>query len=162
MNVLRPCDVIPLGSWGALSGSGERRWTPMFGIHINKHNETIRKGFDRQPLAGVQAHVDSAGDIDRRLSLTRTAGGALIAGPIGAVLGGLAKKKKKKKKKKKNTRQLFLIVEGPTFAWAEEIELTGHKHADKKLEADARKFAAKITTAGKKAATAAAQPVVHG
>lgn len=126
----------------------------MFGIKIDEKAGTIKKGRAVEPLAGVTAYVESAGGIDRRLSVSRTAGGALLLGPLGAVLGGIAKKKT-------SNEQLFLIVEGPTFAWSEEIRLEkgmGASTINQDKQKKARKFAAKITSAGRKSAVAHAVP----
>lgn len=104
---------------------------------VTLQRDVIRYKRERFPTAGVAASVETAGGIDRRLSGTRTVGGALVLGPLGAVLGGLAKKKV-------DSRQAFLLVEGPGFAWAVEV--------DQGDLVKAHKFAAKVTAAGRRRA----------
>lgn len=94
----------------------------------------ISRGGESYPVAGVEVSVETAGQIDRRLSLTRTAGGAVALGPLGAVLGAVARKKT-------DDRQVFLLVSGPDFAWSVEVP-------HKKLAA-AHDFAAKVTALGR-------------
>jgi hypothetical protein len=43
-------------------------------------------------LAGAHAEYEPGADISGRTTLTRVAAGAIIAGPVGAVVGGLFKK----------------------------------------------------------------------
>jgi hypothetical protein len=124
------------------------------GIKLDTKKGTIKNGRKSYPVAGVTASVESIGEINRRLSLTRTAGGAVLLGPLGALLGGMAKKKQ-------DARQLFLLVEGPDFAWSEEVRFekgVGSTTANKDKEKKARKFAAAVTTAGKQATARTEQP----
>jgi Short C-terminal domain len=58
------------------------------------------------PLAGAQATVDSAGDIDRRITATRL----ILTGPFAFGL-----------RKKKDSRELYLLIEGDGFAHVEEV-----------------------------------------
>lgn len=112
------------------------------------YRERVRR--DRHPIAGVRATIETAGELGRRMSATRTVGGGLLLGPVGAVLGAVAKKKT-------DDRQVFLLVEGPDFAWAVEVNLAsgvGAKSANDRTVKKARTFAAAVTTAGKKAAVA--------
>lgn len=44
------------------------------------------------PVAGAKASYESGAQAAPRLTATRVAAGAVIAGPLGAVIGGLAKK----------------------------------------------------------------------
>ena len=45
-----------------------------------------------RPVSGLNAEFESGSDVGGRTTLTRVAAGAIIAGPIGAVVGGLFKK----------------------------------------------------------------------
>lgn len=116
------------------------------GVTLRGDRISYRDGLRREthPVAGVEAWVESAGQIDRRLSATRTAGGLMLLGPLGAVLGAIAKKRT-------DDRQLFLIVKGPDFGWAAEVAL-GKKSVDGRYDQRQRKraqrFAAEITAAG--------------
>lgn len=94
---------------------------------------TIRRGvFDKtthQIDESVAASVETAGNITTRPTVTRTAAGVVIAGPVGALLGLSARKKVDK-------RELYLLVEGAD--WAEVVELKP------KQGAQARKLAQRI------------------
>jgi hypothetical protein len=63
--------------------------------------------------AGLKATVDTAGNLatSSRSTLTRIAGGGLLFGPVGAILGGVAKKTKMH-----DTRELYLLIESDAFA----------------------------------------------
>jgi Protein of unknown function (DUF2510) len=84
------------------------------------------------PIAGAVAHVETAGEVDRRITATRL----LLAGPFALAM-----------RKKKDARELYLTVEGDGFAFVVEL--------DPKDGAEARRFSAKITTAGSRAAKTA-------
>lgn len=45
-----------------------------------------------RPVAGAVAEYEPGSAIDGRTTLTRVAAGAVIAGPVGAIVGGLFKK----------------------------------------------------------------------
>jgi hypothetical protein len=109
------------------------------------YREHLRR--DQRPVAEVRATVETAGEFGRRISATRTVGGGLLFGPLGAVAGAVAKKKT-------DDRQVFLLIEGPDFAWAVEVDLArgvGASKANDRTVKKARKFAAQVTTAGKQA-----------
>ncbi|HET7571776.1 MAG TPA: hypothetical protein VFJ77_03805 [Gaiellaceae bacterium] len=84
----------------------------------------------------VSAEVESAGNLAHRPSLTRVAAGGVIAGPIGAILGGAAWKKQ-------DARELYLLVEGAD--WTELVELAPGKGGE------ARKFAQQVNLAARRA-----------
>ena len=79
----------------------------------------------RGPVKGAVARVEQGADIQRRVSLGRMAATGLLA-----------------LRHKKLTGHVFLTIEGDGFDIAVEVPA--------KKEADARKFAAKVNTAGKR------------
>jgi|SRR5690625_1998162 len=85
-------------------------------------------GHDRVPVSGVGARVESGSDLERRVTATR-----LVA--LGVLAFGA---------KKKRGGESWLTVEGPDVFWTEEV-----KRGD---AAKARKFAAAVNDAAKKAA----------
>ncbi|MBX0299368.1 hypothetical protein K2F54_05180 [Cryobacterium sp. 1639] len=89
---------------------------------------------ERQPVTGVQVTVETAGELQRRSTLTRTAAGAIVFGPAGAVVGALFRKQV-------DRRELYLLVDGDLFAWA--VNINPSKGAA------ARAFAAKVNTAAR-------------
>lgn len=74
-------------------------------------------------LKGATASLDSAGDIDRRITATRL----ILTGPLAFGL-----------RKKKDTREMFLVVEGEGFAHVEP--------SDPKQRQQALKFVAEFNT----------------
>lgn len=99
------------------------------------HFEGFRK--TTKPVTGVTATVDVSGAVNRRITATRAGAGFVLAGPIGALVGAAARKKQ-------DDREMFLLVEGPDFAWVEPVAAKHH--------AAARQFAAQINTAARGAA----------
>lgn len=106
--------------------------TAFAGITIGKDSVTY-KG-EARPLEGVVAHVETAGELTRRATLTRTAVGGFIFGGAGAIVGALLTKKK-------DTRALYLMVEGPEFAWVVKVPF--------RQDQSARRFAATLSAAGR-------------
>lgn len=86
----------------------------------------IRHGRESVALAGARLTVDSAGEIDKRITATRL----VLAGPFALAF-----------RKKKDRRELYLLVEGETGSFVVEV--------DPKKGAEARKFAARVNTSAK-------------
>lgn len=86
----------------------------------------IRYKEEGGPVAGARASVETAGDIDRRVTVTRL----VLTGPFAFAL-----------RKKKDKRQLFLLVEGEGFGFVVEV--------NPKKVAEAHKFALKVNLAAK-------------
>lgn len=59
---------------------------------IKLKGKTITYQGESLPVAGARATID-AGQLGSRMTATRVVGGAVLFGPVGALLGGLAKKK---------------------------------------------------------------------
>lgn len=87
------------------------------------------------PVVGTTARVESAGEIDRRLSATRV----ILTGPLGLFW-----------KKKKDSRQVFLTVEGPGYSIVEEVGPKDQKAA--------RQFASKLSALASAATAKASRP----
>ena len=101
---------------------------------VRLQGDRISHRSQSQPVAGVTAVVESAGELQRRATLTRTVAGGLVFGPAGAVVGALFKKKV-------DTRELYLLIDGERFAWAVKL--------NPKRGAAARRFAATVNTAAR-------------
>jgi Short C-terminal domain len=99
----------------------------------------VRRGLLDKKTYPVDEHVTAAVETGEALSsrptLTRTATGAVIAGPLGALLGATAWKK---------TGSLFLVFEGRD--WAELVELKPKKAAS------AQKLAQRVNLVARRAA----------
>lgn len=94
--------------------------------------DTLYYGEDEYPIAGAKATIESAGIARSRLTATRVVGGALLFGGVGAIVGASARKDKS---------TIFITVELADGSVAvDEVPAS--------READARKFAARITNAG--------------
>jgi hypothetical protein len=87
------------------------------------------------PLSGTNASVETAGEINKRSTVTRY----VVLGPLAGIAF----------KKSKDNRELYLTVEGEGFAFVVNLD------PEKGLEA--RKFAAKINAAGMQAKAVAPQ-----
>jgi hypothetical protein len=93
---------------------------------ITLHDDRIEsKQGGGGPIAGARAIVDTAGEIDKRITATRL----ILTGPFAFGL-----------RKKKDNRELYLLVEGR--GWAISKELRPNQGAE------ARAFAARINAAG--------------
>lgn len=71
----------------------------------------IRNGFSKYPAGGATAEVEGAGS--SRMTATRVGAGAVIAGPLGAAIGGMARKNTSKVYVVVNTVRGSFVVEGP-------------------------------------------------
>lgn len=126
------------------------------GVTLNKKDGTVsyRPGIRTEtfPVAGVEAWVETSGQIDRRLSLTRTGIGALALGPLGAILGGMSRKKI-------DQTDAFLLVRGPTFGWVVDVapKAASAKQRSRLLK-KAHKFGLQLTSAGAMAEAATLPP----
>jgi hypothetical protein len=85
-------------------------------VHNLRTGESIR-------LAGASATVDTAGELDKRVTATRL----ILTGPLAFGL-----------RKKKDSRELFVLVQGEDGSFLAEI--------DSKKQKEAREFALKINT----------------
>lgn len=101
---------------------------------VTLQGDTVSFKRESQPVNGVQAVVETAGELRKRSTITRTLGGGVLFGPAGAVVGALFRKKK-------DARELYLLIDGPKYAWV--VEVSPSKGAA------ARKFAAAVNTAAK-------------
>lgn len=71
---------------------------------------SVRYQGEWQDTASCHAEVDTAGQVRDRATLTRIAGGALVAGPVGAVVGGLLRKRV-------DERETWLLITGSKADW---------------------------------------------
>lgn len=92
------------------------------------YRDRIVHGRDEQPLIDVRARVETSGELQTRITATRL----LATGALALAW-----------RKKKDTRAVLLTIEGPDFAWLIEV--------DQSDEAAARRFAAKVVDASRKA-----------
>lgn len=88
-------------------------------------NGAISHGKETVPLAGARVSVETAGDVDRRITATRL----ILTGPFALAF-----------RKKKDHRELYLTVESNGSMFVVPV--------DPKKGADARAFAAKATSLG--------------
>jgi hypothetical protein len=106
-------------------------------------DETVTYQGVTQSIAGSTAVVDTAGELDRRPTLSRVAVGGVLFGALGAVGGGLVQKKV-------DGRQVFVLIDGPLAAWAVPAKPDQY--------GDATRFVALFNTAAKTAAADAPRP----
>ena len=109
---------------------------PPFVLHKDGTVEKVGgKDKGRHPLAGAEARVEAGEDLHRRITATRV----VLTGVFALAL------------KKKAGGTSFLTIEGPGFAWVEEV--------DRKKKAKAVEFAAKVNAAARAAEPTPATPV---
>jgi len=87
----------------------------------------------KRSAAGVSAEVESGAEPGGRTTLTRVAAGAVLAGPVGAIVGGMFKKDRNK------VYVTVLFPDGKVVVM----------DAPSKDEARAREFAARVNAAGR-------------
>jgi len=90
----------------------------------------LRQGLKSWPVAGAVAQCES-GASSRRMTLTRVGAGAVVLGPLGAILGGMAKK---------DRTRVYVLIEIPG---GEGISFD----APAKDEKQAREFVSKVNAA---------------
>jgi len=90
---------------------------------ITVRNGTVTHGKDSLPLPGARASVDTAGEIDKRITATRL----VLTGPLALVW-----------RKKKDQRELYVTVENDGAMFVVPV--------DPAKGAAARQFAAKLNT----------------
>lgn len=114
----------PVATFGSLVlyGSGE----------VGRQKES-GVGYDRVPVEGVTAHVESGTQLEKRVTATRVVAGGALLGPLGAVAGALARKK--------SGGESWLTLESDELFWSVEV--------DRGDEAKARMFAEKVNRAAR-------------
>lgn len=105
--------------------------TTDFRVWGDKLQLKTTEGFREYPVAGSKASFESGAAATSRITATRVLTGAVILGPLGAILGGMAKK---------DTSRMFLIVEAANG----DIVTTEAKAKD---EAKVREFVTKANQA---------------
>lgn len=85
----------------------------------------------KMPVAGAVAEFESGATVGGRTTLTRVAAGAIVAGPVGAIVGGLFRKDRNK------------IYVTTTFPDGKVVILEGPAKDESKL----REFARKVNDA---------------
>lgn len=107
-----------------------------FGGVAMASGKILYQGTDRKmhhvTVAGVTAEYEGATTVAPRTTLTRVVAGGVVAGPVGAIVGGLFKKDRDK------AYVTLYFPNGDTFT------LVGPA----KQDAQAREFARRITAAG--------------
>ncbi|WP_168581849.1 hypothetical protein [Gephyromycinifex aptenodytis] len=86
-------------------------------LHCVSGAEVTLNGNTYPLCPSVQAYLDESGDVTvyttSRRTMTRMVGGAMLAGPVGLVAGGIAKKSTHHKV---DNRELYLMVIGPDWS----------------------------------------------
>lgn len=86
----------------------------------------------KKPIAGAVAEFESGADVGGRTTLTRVAAGAIIAGPVGAIVGGMFKK---------DRNRVYVTI---TFPDGDVVVVDGPAKDESKV----RSFAQKVNAAG--------------
>lgn len=74
--------------------------------------DTVKHGLKKWPVAECSAEFQT-GEQLAKMSASRVVGGAVLLGPLGAVLGGMAKKDKSKAYVALQTPDGPVVLEGP-------------------------------------------------
>jgi hypothetical protein len=91
-------------TFGELAMRVERDGTP-----------TIKRGFGKpQPLCGITVELLTGPAVTSRMTATRVVTGAALAGPVGALLGGMARKR--------SGGEALLTVAGPGLLWSVKVD----------------------------------------
>jgi hypothetical protein len=112
----KTCDREYSQAEGALRGAekiGTRALSSYGTVRLFEDRVQTQDGTAYFSQGNVDATVDTAGNlaVTKRATFTRMAAGGLLLGPIGAVAAGMGAPKKKMH----DTRELYLMVETPTF-----------------------------------------------
>lgn len=94
--------------------------------------DNLHKGLQKWNLKGATAELENGANIGSRITATRVVTGAVLFGPVGAIIGGMAKKDRNK---------LYITV---TYANGD----AGVIEAKAKDEAKARQFVQAINKIG--------------
>lgn len=108
------------------------------GLLVTRDDESFAIGDDVQASVGTAGSLAATRGRNVAAGLTGAAIGMAVAGPLGAVFGVGAGHAKHQVR---DTQEVYLLVEGPDWAWS----LAGRPSAVRNLE----KFAAAIRLAGK-------------
>lgn len=100
------------------------------GVELHPDGSVHYRG-EWQDTSACYATVDTAGQIRGRATLTRVSAGAVIAGPVGAVVGALFRKRV-------DERECWLVIAGDRFDWVVPVRPN--------LQGQARQFAAQLNT----------------
>lgn len=105
---------------------------PRYGLNYVNHGDYFGVGV-KKPVAGAVAEFESGAAVGGRTTLTRVAAGAIVAGPVGAIVGGMFKKDRSK---------VYVTV---TFPDGQVVVVDGPSKDESKL----RQFAAEVSAAGR-------------
>lgn len=113
------------------------KWFTAYGTHsVSKGEYSYLPGGQfkqtKLPVAGAVAEYDAGGNLGKRTTVSRVAAGAVIAGPVGAIVGGLIRKDRSKG---------YVTV---TFETGEVVTLDGPIRDEPKM----RQFVTKVNAAG--------------
>ena len=83
------------------------------GVELHPDGSVRHRG-EWQDTSACHAEVQTAGQVRDRATLTRVAGGALVAGPVGAIVGGLLRKRV-------DEQQGWLLITGDRHDWVVQL-----------------------------------------
>lgn len=115
------------------------------GVELHPDGSVRYRG-EWQNTRSCHAEVESVGQIRSRATVTRIVGGAIVAGPVGAIVGGLLRKRV-------DDREVYLLVTGDTADWLVPVSSQRGK--------EARFFAAALNRAAREAADREFTPAVE-